>query len=141
MKVYINDLEVDKALISQNTGLNFGRFDFDGLLIDNYRIIIPYKDFIDIIEADYNVIRDEIKLDDEAQNETSSFTIINYGSITKLLENKQAMQDIITTYLSTILFSKLFAKSNNASFIINSTDMVEINNNKIEISGRSYRKQ
>lgn len=141
MEVYMNEIAVDKALIDVNTGLNFGRFDNDGFLADNYHIILTFKEFIAAIEADYITIRDEIKMDDETQQETSAFTIIDYGSITALLENKQALQDITITYLDRILFSKLFTQTHNAIYIINSTEKVVANNDQIEISGRSYRKK
>lgn len=141
MNVYINDFEVDKSLIYFNTGLNFGRFDFDGIQIDNYKITLSVAEFIGLIEADYNKIRDEIKLDDEVQDETSPFTAISYGTITELLQNKESLQEIITTYLDTILFGKLFLQTKNPGFIINSTDLVAKMNNQIEISGRSYRKK
>ena len=61
MKVYINDLEVDKTLVDLNTGLNFNRFNYKGLVIAHYKIILHIKEFIEAIETDYNSIRDEIK--------------------------------------------------------------------------------
>ena len=141
MEVYMNEITVDMSLIDVNTGLNFGRFDNDGLLTDKYHIKLTFKEFIAAIEADYNTIRDEIKMDDETQHETSAFAIIDYGSITALLKNKQALQDITITYLDRILFSKLFTQTHKARYIINSTEKVAANNDQIEISGRSYRKK
>ena len=141
MKVCINESVVDNGFISFNTGLNYGRFNFEDLIIDNYKIILSIQEFIGSIQQDYKSIREEIKLDDELQNETSEFTTINYGSITELLNNNQALQDIITSYLDKILFRKLFSQSYKASFIINSTDLVEIIGDSIEISGRSYHSQ
>lgn len=141
MKVYINDLEVDKSIINVNSGLNFGRFDYEGLVIAHYKILLSSKEFTEAIEADYNSIRDEVKQDDRVQNETSDFTAINYGSITTLLQNKEALQEITITYLDKILFSKLFAESINSKFIINSTDSIEFKNGSIVILGRSYQKR
>jgi hypothetical protein len=140
MNIYINESEVNKSIISVNTGLNYGRFEDEGLGIDHYKIILTFQEFIETIELEYNSVRDEIKRDDELQKETSGFTTINYGSITELLQNNQTLHTIMTTYLDRILFSKLFYHSNNSSFIINSTDLVEVVNNKIEISGRCYSK-
>lgn len=141
MKLYINDLEVDKSIINVNSGLNFGRFDYEGLVIAHYKILLSSKEFTEAIEADYNSIRDEVKQDDRVQNETSDFTAINYGSITTLLQNKEALQEITITYLDKILFSKLFAESINSKFIINSTDSIEFKNGSIVILGRSYQKR
>ncbi|MDG5490972.1 hypothetical protein [Psychroserpens sp. SPM9] len=141
MKVSINGLRVDKSLISVNSGLNYGRFDYTNLEVSKYKIILASHEFIALIEDTYNSVRDEIKQDDEAQNETSAFTTINYGSITQLLQNQQALQDITTTYLDLMLFDKLFTQSNNPHYIINSTEQVEMINDNIEISGISYRKQ
>ena len=141
MKVYIDNLEVDKNLIAVNISLNYGRFDYEGLVIDDYRVTLTIQEFIDAIEADYKGIRDEIKRDDEEQGEASEFTVISYGSIRELIKNKQALQDITTTYLDKILFGKLFRQSKNASFIINSTDLIEVKNDKIEITGRGCRKK
>jgi len=141
MKVYINNSEVDKSLITVNTGLNYGRFNYEELVIDTYKIIIPIQEFIDAIEPDYNSIRDEIKMDDEKLNETSVFTNINYGSMTVLLKDRKALQEITFTYLDSILFSKLFSQTIHPNYIINSTDLVEVFEDAIEISGRSFRKQ
>ncbi len=142
MNVYINESEVDKSLISFNTGLNYGRFDYEGLIIENYRIILSVAEFIDTIQSEYLSIRDEIKLDDDAQNETSAFTAINYGSISALLNNNnnEPLQNIMTTYLDKIFFSKLFSQSNNSRFIINSTEVIELKNDTIEINGRTFKK-
>ncbi|MEZ5008082.1 MAG: hypothetical protein R2753_08030 [Chitinophagales bacterium] len=141
MNVFINQFEVDKKIISVNTGLNFGRFDYKGLVIDHYKIVLSQQELIDFIEVDYNEIKDEIKLDDDLQKETSEFSAINYCSLNELLAtNGNKLFSIVTTYLDRILFEKLFPSSNNGHYIINSTDSVVVVNDKIEISGRTYRK-
>ena len=141
MNVFINQFEVDKKIISVNTGLNFGRFDIKGLVIDHYKIVLSQQELIDLIEVDYNEIKDEIKLDDDLQKETSEFSAINYCSLNELLAtNGNKLFSIVTTYLDRILFEKLFPSSNNGHYIINSTDSVVVVNDKIEISGRTYRK-
>lgn len=140
MNVFINEVEIDKKQLSVNTGLNFGRFDFEGLLIDDFKIVLTEQEFKDCIEPEYNSIRDEIKKDDQIQNDSSAFTAIDYGSISKLLQsNNDLIHEIVTTYLDRILYDKLFTKSGKGSFIINSTDVVMVNNNMVEISGRTYR--
>lgn len=141
MNVFINQSEINKKLIAVNRGLNFGRFDFEGLVIDHYKIVLSQQEFIKLIEIDYNEIRDEIKLDDELQKETSEFSAINYCSLSELLAtNGDGLFSIVTTYLDRILFDKLFPVSNNGHYIINSTDSVVLVNDKIEIAGRTYRK-
>ncbi|GAA0878715.1 hypothetical protein GCM10009119_16830 [Algoriphagus jejuensis] len=138
MKVYINEEEVDANLMSVNTGLNFGRFDYEGLVVSYYKIVLPTTAFIEAIEQEYTDIRDEIKLDDEEQKETSEFTAIQYGPISKLIENAQALRDVTVTYLDKPLFCKLFEQSDEGTFVINSTDLVEVVADRIEISGRCH---
>ena len=85
MKVLLNDAEIDKTILTLNDGLNYGRFDIDNILIDNYKIIISIKEFIQLIEKEYFEIRDKIQLDDEQYNDTSEFSSINYPSLDELI--------------------------------------------------------
>ncbi|PLX14425.1 MAG: hypothetical protein C0598_01325 [Marinilabiliales bacterium] len=142
MKVLLNDAEIDKTLLTLNDGLNYGRFDIDNILIDNYKIIISIKEFIQLIEKEYFEIRDQIQLDDEQYNDTSEFSSINYPSLDELIiKFPQHLQEIFTTYFDKIFFAKLFTNSNNPDFVINSTDKISIINGYFEISGRTYSKQ
>lgn len=140
MKFYINDKEVDVTLLSFNAGLNYGRFNYEGLVIDNYVISLTEMEFIEIVEQEYNRVRDEIKLDDESQNETSEFSVIQYGSVERLISSKQALQDVTISYLDRFLFGDLFPQVESAIYVINSTEMVSAVNGMIEISGRTFRK-
>ncbi len=140
MNIFINGLEIDKKQISVNTGLNFGRFDFEGMIITQFKIILTVQEFKDFIDAEYNNIRDEIKMDDQTQNDTSAFSGVDYCSLTDLLKsNNDFLNEIVSTYLDRILYEKLFSESDKKNFIINCTDGVIVNNNTVEISGRAYR--
>lgn len=141
MKITINEKEVNENSVNVNSGLNFGRFDFQDVEISNYRITLTFEEFISIIENEYNFIRDEIQKDDETYQEISDFSEINYGSINELLKNKQMLSEITKGYLDKIIFTKLFSKSQFAHFIINSTDFVTINNQTLEIIGRCFQKK
>jgi hypothetical protein len=141
MKILINGSEVDKCLVNVNTGLNYGRFNYEGLMVDRYQVTLSFVEFTDAIEGDYNSIRDEIKMDDALYQETSVFTKVGYGTANDLLQYQQALQEIVTTYLDRILFEKLFSIKGKATFIINSTDEVAIKNDTLVISGQCYRKQ
>lgn len=140
MKITINEKEVDKRLVYVNTGMNFGRFDFQGLQIDTYKIVLTSQELVFLIEKEYNLIRDEIQKDDETYHETSEFSGINYGSIHQLLKHKNIFSEITKTYLDKIIFSKLFQKAPNISYIINSTDFVTVENGIVEFTGRCYQK-
>ncbi len=142
MKIILNNSRIDKSLININPGLNYGRFNIGNLIIDNYKIIISKQELIQIIEKEYIEIRNEIQFDDKKYNDTSEFSVINYPSLNDLIFTySYQFQEIFTTYLDKILFTKLFVESHNPEYIINCTDGVKLLDENIEIIGRTYRKQ
>lgn len=136
MTVLINDIEIETKFVTVNDGLNYGRFDSKELEISNYIIKISHQEFIDVIEDTYNTIRDEIKLDDVMQNETSEFSSTGYCCLPDLMHHHKDLKAIIITYLDRPLLEKLLISNNKSNYIINSTDAVEIDDSHIKIFGR-----
>ena len=137
MKVFLNNVEVNKDLFIVNHGLNYGRF-FD-LKTEEYQI--QFKDFeiIELIEKEYCEIRDEIKIDDQINKDTSDFKRTNHCSLSQLLYYKSDFEEIMKTYLDRTLFKKVFTESSKKAFVINSTDLIEIRNNSIIFQGRVFK--
>jgi hypothetical protein len=141
MTVLINDIEIETKFVTVNDGLNYGRFDGKELEISNYIIKIRHKEFIDVIEDTYNTIRDEIKLDDVSQNEISEFSNTGYCNLPTLMQHHEDLKAIIITYLDRPLLEKLLVLNNKATYIINSTDAVEIDDSHIKIFGRVIKRR
>lgn len=137
MQVTIRGTKIDTTLISYNDGLNFGRFSDDTVIIP-YEIVLEKGNFIKHLEKEYNTIKEEIRLDDVTQNETSGFTNTNYCSLVELLNHPEDLQEIFSTYLDKILFEKLFKNANSVKYIINSTATIVHKNNIIYIRGNVY---
>ena len=140
MNVFINGTEISSALITINSGLNFSRFDAEELIVKSYTINIDFQEFVDVIEATYNFIRDEIKLDDLEQNEISEFSKTGYCSLNVLMNHKEDLKKIILNYLDRPLLEKLVISNQSAIYVINSTDRIEIENSIVKISGRLFEK-
>lgn len=139
MKVYLNKLEIDKALLSVNRGLNYGRF-FDKTTKD-YEIRLNTSELITLIENEYNAVRDEIKIDDTLYNDESDFTNTNYCSLSEVLQHEFDFEAIMKTYLDKSLFEKLFSETQNAKFILNSTESISIHTNEVVIKGKVFEKK
>ena len=137
MEVTIQGAKIDTTLISYNDGLNYGRFSDDTEKLP-YEIAIAKDDFIKLLEKDYTAIKEEIKQDDIAQNETSEFTNTNYCGLIELLNHPEDLQEIFSTYLDRILFEKLFTNSKEVIYVINSTATIVHKNKIIYISGNIY---
>jgi hypothetical protein len=136
MKVLLNQIEVNKELFIVNDGLNYGRF-FDNKTKE-YEIRLNDSEIINLIENEYNAVRDEIRIDDTIHNDTSDFSNTNYCSLTKLLEYESDFESIMKTYLDRNLFAKLFTETPDNKFVINSTESICINKNEIVIKGKVY---
>jgi hypothetical protein len=136
MKVLLNQIEVNKELFIVNDGLNYGRF-FDNKTKE-YEIRLNDSEIINLIENEYNAVRDEIRIDDTIHNDTSGFSNTNYCSLTKLLEYESDFESIMKTYLDRNLFAKLFTETPDNKFVINSTESICINKNEIVIKGKVY---
>ena len=136
MKVLLNNIEVNKELFIVNDGLNYGRF-FD-LKTKEYQIQFTNFEIIELIEKEYCEVRDEIKIDDQINKDTSDFTRTNYCSLPQLLCHKSDFEEIMKTYLDITLFNKIFTESSKKAYVINSTDLIEIENNIITFKGRVF---
>ena len=137
MKVFLNSIEIDNESLCVNSGLNYGRF-FKHKTKE-YEIRLSDSEIINLIENEYNAVRDEIKIDDALFSDTSNFSIINYCSLTKLLKYESHFELIMKTYLDRNLFAKLFTETPNNKYVINSTDSICINKNEIVIKGKVFK--
>ena len=136
MKVLLNQIEVNKELFIVNDGLNYGRF-FDKKTKE-YQIQLTTLKLIELIEKEYNEVRDEIKSDDQKYRDTSDFTKTKYCSLSQLLNHKSDFEEIMKTYLDITLFKKVFAESSKKTYVINSTDSIKIKNDIITFKGRVF---
>ena len=138
MKVFINSIEVDKKLITVNDGLNFGRF-LDRITMA-YEIQLADYELIQLIEKEYIAVRDEIKLDDERQQDTSEFTSTNYCALKDLLDHASDFEEVMKTYLANTLFRKAFPEATQNHYVINSMDLIRINNGTITLIGKVFER-
>jgi hypothetical protein len=136
MKVLLNNIEVNKELFTVNDGLNYGRF-FDNKTKE-YQIQFTNFEIIELIEKEYCLVRDEIKIDDQIYKDTSDFTRTNYCSLPQLLCHESDFEEIMKTYLHITLFKKVFTESSKKVYVINSTDSIKIENNIITFKGRVF---
>jgi hypothetical protein len=136
MKVLLNQIEINKELFIVNDSLNYGRF-FDKKTKE-YQIQLTNFEIIELIEKDYCKVRDEIKVDDKKNNDTSDFTKNNYCSLSELLNHKSDFEEIMKTYLDITLYKKVFTESSKKKYVINSTDSIKINNDIITFKGRVF---
>ena len=65
-------------------------------------------EIIELIEKEYCLVRDEIKIDDQIYKDTSDFTRTNYCSLPQLLYHESDFEEIMKTYLHITLFKKVF---------------------------------
>lgn len=137
MKVFLNRIEIDNESLCVNSGLNYGRF-FNHKTKE-YEIRLNDSEIINLIENEYNAVRDEIRIDDMLFNDTSDFSNTNYCSLIELLKYESHFELIMKTYLDRSLFGKLFTEMPNNKYVINSTDSICINKNEIVIKGKVYK--
>lgn len=138
MKTFLNGDLSDKACLTVNSGLNYGRF--FGQTEHAYEIRLSKDEFIGLVETTYNTIRDEIKLDDEMHQDSSDFSDSKYVSLPDLLYFKNEFDSIFKTYLDRNLFMKIFPELHENKYVINCTDSCRIEGNEIIIKGRAYEK-
>jgi len=136
MKVFINQTEINKEFLIVNDGLNYGRF-FNHKTKD-YKIQLSKENFIDLIEKEYIKVRDEIKIDDEINNDYSDFMNTKYCSLQELLKYQTDFEEIFKTYLHLILFKKIFKPSSKVKYVINSTDSIQIMDDKVVFNGKVF---
>ncbi|TDY13833.1 hypothetical protein [Meridianimaribacter flavus] len=137
MEVEINNLNIDVDKVGYNDGLNFGRF-IENKEVVNYTLKLSKNQFLTVIEADYNQIRDEIKVDDEAMNDTSEFSEVGYCSLEDLFTKNAAFSDIVKTYLGRLLLEKVVIPQENPKYIINSIGGAKVEGNALIIYGKAF---
>lgn len=136
-KIENNIIETDALGI--NTGLNFGRFDHYAGEPQKYSITITISHFIQLMEDQYNIVKDEIKADDKLNNDNSEFSQVGYCSLKDLIdEHEEEVVIIVSTYLRDALFDKLLNNSGNVRYVINSLDGILRKDDVLEITGKSY---
>ena len=137
MKILLNNKKVDKSIFVVNDGMNYGRF--FGREDENYEFKISKSDILKLIEKEYNGVRDEIKLDDEIENDTSDFTNTSYCSLTELFEYEYDFEEIFKTYdLDRVLYGKVFPESSKTIYVINSTDTIKIIDDNVLFKGKVF---
>lgn len=136
MKVLLNQVEVPKEIFIVNDGLNYGRF-FDRKTVA-YEIQLTNVEIMQLIEKEYNKVRDEIKLDDQLHNDTSDFRNTNYCSLPQLLQYESDFEEIMKTYLHITFLKKIFPESVKKEYVINSTDSIKMKNGMIVFKGKAF---
>ena len=137
MKIEINNIPTESQDIAYNDGLNFGRF-IENMEVVSYTLKLSKNQFLTVIEADYNQIRDEIKVDDEAMNDTSEFSEVDYCTLEDLFTKTVAFSDIVKTYLGRPLLEKSVMPQENPMYIINSIGGAKVEDNAIIIYGKAF---
>ncbi|MGG5487779.1 hypothetical protein [Gaetbulibacter sp. PBL-D1] len=136
MEIKINNIPTESQNIAYNDGLNFGRF-LENMEVVSYTLKLSKNQFLALIEADYNQIRDEIKADDETMNDTSEFSESGYCSLEDLFTKTAAFSDIVKTYLGRLLLEKVVIPQENPKYIINSIGGAKVEDNAIIIYGKA----
>ncbi len=137
MEIKINNIPTESQNIAYNDGLNFGRF-LENMEVVSYTLKLSKNQFLALIEADYNQIRDEIKTDDETMNDTSEFSEVGYCSLEALFTKGAAFSDIVKTYLGRLLLEKVVIPQENPKYIINSIGGAKVEDNAIIIYGKAF---
>lgn len=99
MFISINGNRIDKSRVTANHGMNFGQFRHDALSLDNYKLCVEKKEFIELFEKDFIQARDEIKFDDQFCNETSEFSGSDYANLEQMFDFKDDLAEIIRIYI------------------------------------------
>ncbi|MGJ8744102.1 hypothetical protein [Polaribacter sp.] len=141
MKVFLNGNEINSEILTVNDGLNYGRFfDDETTVYGAYEVVLSSFELQQLIEQEYNEVRDEIKIDDELYNDVSDFTNTNYCSLSELLAHPIDFKNIMNPYLTMALYTKIFKDSPQNKFVINSTEAIIINENNIIFKGRVFKR-
>ena len=67
-----------------------------------------------------------------------NLAVRGYGELSEVFAFKDELAEMIEHYLRQRLFERLFTSSSRARYIINSIDNVEVSDNQIRLSGRTY---
>ncbi len=82
--ILIDNISINQDNIAYNNGLNFGRFTTSSETKD-FTIEITKAAFLLKLNDIYDVVKSEIKVDDDMYNDTSEFSKVNYCSLEELL--------------------------------------------------------
>ena len=134
--ILIDNISVNQDDITYNDGLNFGRFTTSSETKD-FTIEITKAAFLLKLNDIYDVVKSEIKIDDDMYNDTSEFSKVNYCSLEELLTKPTSLFEIFTTYLQDPFF--VYLTSKNPTFVINSISKIIVAND-IKIQGKVFVK-
>lgn len=139
MKVVIEGVEAALESVTYNDGLNYGRFDSGNIDIFSYEFTLTKSEFISLMSVSYQQCMTEIKADDETFNDSSPFKEMGYVAIEEAFHYPEHLGEAVSTFFDRELYGKVLGKSEFVSFVINSTEKIEINNERISIVGRCFR--
>ncbi len=139
MKVLIEGVEEAIESVTYNDGLNYGRFDAGNIDIFSYEFVLTKSEFISLMSVSYQQCMVEIKADDEACNDSSPFKEMGYVAVDEAFHYPEHLAEAVSTFFDRELYSKVLGGAESAKFIINSTEKIEINNDRINIFGRCFR--
>lgn len=139
MRIFIDSNPTEVQAVSVNDGLNFGRF-YDQPYLP-FELHLSQAEFLNLAEAEYNKIRQEIKADDEKYSDSSAFKEADYCSLEELFQNDEKFEEIVKTYLDRGIYCRLFPTQLNTQFIVNSTDGISVQGETIVFKGRCFKKQ
>lgn len=135
--ISVDNIAVDKNKVAYNSGLNFNQFD-ENLTVKKFEIKISRSAFLAKLNDIYDVVKTEIKIDDDMYNDTSEFSKVNYCSLEELLDKPKSLFEIFTTYLTDAFFVNF--QSESAKYVINSITEIEIKD-QISITGEVFVKK
>ena len=139
MKTFLNGKEINPAFLVLNDGLNYSRFsDVETQVFD---LQLSKLEFINLIEKEYDEVRNEIKTDDETYTDVSDFTNTNYCSLSELLKYQIDFEEVFKGYLDRVLLIKVFPETSKSIYVINSTDKINVHENRITVIGRVFEIQ
>ncbi|PML75731.1 hypothetical protein [Enterovibrio norvegicus] len=141
MNISICNEEVSIDNITYNDGLNYGRFDSSEIEVFPYEYSISKEEFVSLMSRSYEEGLEEIRKDDINCNEVSAFSQMNYADINSAFGHPEAFGEAVETFFDRELFGKTLANSEARNYIINSTEKVEVSNEKITIIGRCFRRK
>lgn len=135
--ISVDNIAVDNNKVAYNSGLNFNQFD-ENLTVKKFEIKISISAFLVKLNDIYDVVKTEIKIDDDMYNDTSEFSKVNYCSLEELLDKPKSLFEIFTTYLTDAFFVNF--QSESAKYVINSITEIEIKD-QISIIGEVFVKK
>ena len=139
VRVLIEGVEVEMESVTFNDGLNYGRFDSRNIDIYSYEFSLTKSEFISLMSASFQKCMVEIKADDEVYNDSSPFKEMGYVAIEDAFDYPEHLGEAMSTYFDRELYGKVLGSAKSSSFIVNSTEKVEINDERINIIGRCFR--